>query len=73
MKTITYPLRLSEELFEKVQREAQLQQKELSEVLTDAINCGLPSLPPPSDSTVEVVADTWDRLGPAPEIDYDKL
>jgi hypothetical protein len=29
----------------------------------------LPSLP----SMDEIVADTWDKLGPAPEIDYDKL
>lgn len=23
--------------------------------------------------TVGVVADTWEKLGPAPEVDYDKL
>ena len=50
------------------QREAQLRQKELSDVVR--INLGLPVL---SVSTVEVVADTWEKLGPPPEIDYEKL
>ena len=24
-------------------------------------------------ASMEVVADTWEKLGPAPEVDYDKL
>ncbi|HEX5222760.1 MAG TPA: hypothetical protein VFZ59_24605 [Verrucomicrobiae bacterium] len=27
----------------------------------------------PESSTEDVVVDTWEKLGPAPDVDYDKL
>jgi hypothetical protein len=73
MKTITYPLRLPEDLYEKVEAEAQKRQQKLSEVFRDLIAYGFESLPPLPDETAKMIADTWEKLGPAPEIDYDKL
>ena len=72
MKTTTYPLRLSQPLLERVRSEAQRRNKKLSELFRDLIGYGLESLPPVPDTTA-AVADTWEKLGPAPEVDYDKL
>ncbi len=73
VKTITYPLRLNEEVLQKVKREAGRRRKKVSEIFRDIIDYGLPSLPPMSDETTEAIANTWERLGPAPDINYDKL
>ena len=72
MKTVTYPLRLTDKLYRRVRREADRRQKKLSELFREIIGCGLRALPPMQD-TSPMVADTWERLGPPPEIDYDKL
>ena len=32
-----------------------------------------PKVKPPPREMESIVADTWEKLGPAPEIDYDKL
>lgn len=73
MKTVTYPLRLSEDVFRKVKKEAERRRKKVSELFRDIIDYGLPSLPPLPNDNPETIADTWDKLGPAPEIDYGKL
>lgn len=73
MKTVTYPLRLNEAVFQRVKKEAGRRHKKVSELFRDIIAYGLPSLPPLPDETTETIADTWEKLGPAPEIDYDKL
>jgi hypothetical protein len=72
MKTVTYALRLDQELYEKVGVEADKRKKKLSEMLRDLITYGFKALPPLPD-TPEVVADTWEKLGPAPDVAYDKL
>ncbi len=71
MTTVTYPLRLPKELYRRVQAEAERRKKKLSETFRDLIAYGFASLPPLPDT--EVVADTWEKLGPAPDIVYDKL
>ena len=73
MKTITYPLRLPEDLYNRVQAEAAKRQKKLSEVFRDLIVYGFNALPPLPEESARMIADTWEKLGPAPEIDYDKL
>ncbi len=32
-----------------------------------------PKIRVPGPATEELVAETWEKLGPAPEIDYDKI
>lgn len=73
VKTITYPLRLNKEVFQRVKREAGRRHKKVSELFRDLIDYGLPSLPPLPDEATEAIADTWAKLGPAPDVDYDKL
>ena len=72
MKTITYLLRLDPPLLERVRSEAKRRNKKVSELFRDIIGYGLQSLPPVPD-TAAPVADAWEKLGPAPEVDYDKL
>ena len=38
----------------------------------DIIGYGLESLPPMPDMRA-VILDTWDKLGPAPEVNYDEI
>ena len=71
MKTITYPLRIPDSLYKRIQREAKLRNKKLAELLRDLISYGFDALPPAADT--QVIADTWDKLGPAPDVIYDKL
>ena len=73
VKTVTYPLRMSEAVLRKVKKEAGRRRKKVSELLREIIDYGLPSLPPLTNDNPETIADTWEKLGPAPEIDYGKL
>ena len=74
MKTVTYPLRLDKGTIQRVQLEAKRRRKSMADVFREAIGLGLPALPPIPDAGMDgLVADTWEKLGPAPEIDYDKL
>lgn len=73
MKTITYPLRLDAQLYRQVRQEAQRRRLKLADVFRTTISLGLSALPPLPDPMHKLIADTWEKLGPAPEIDYDKL
>ncbi len=66
MKTVVYPLRLPAGLYKRVQAEAGKRRKKVSELFREVILYGLPALPPLPD-TSQAVADTWAKLGPAPE------
>ena len=55
-----------------VEHEAERRKKKLSETFRDLIAYGFEALPPLPD-TSEAVADSWAKLGPAPDIAYDKL
>ena len=72
MKTVVYPLRLPAGLYKRVRVEASRRRKKVSEVFREVIQYGLPALPPLPD-TSRAVAETWEKLGPAPDIDYDQL
>jgi hypothetical protein len=72
MKTVSYTIRLDQETFERVEKEARRRKKSLADIFRDTITYGLPALPP-VPGMEGVIADTWEKLGPAPEIDYDKL
>lgn len=72
MKTVSYTLRLEKDIFDRLEKEARRRKKSLADIFRDTITFGLPALPP-IPGMENVVADTWDKLGPAPEIDYDQL
>jgi hypothetical protein len=72
MKTVSYTIRLDEETFERVEQEARRRKKSLADIFRETITYGLPALPP-LPGMESVIDDTWEKLGPAPEIDYDKL
>ena len=72
MKTVTYPLRLPKDLYKRVEIEAGRRKKKLSETFRDLISYGFKAMPSSPD-TSEVIAQNWDKLGPAPEVLYDKL
>jgi hypothetical protein len=74
VKTTTYPLRLDEGTVKRVQLEARRRKKSMADVFRETIGLGLLALPPLPDAGLDgLVADTWEKLGPAPEVDYDKL
>jgi len=74
MKTVTYPLRLDKKTMHRVALEAKRRRKSMADVFREAIGIGLPALPPPPEASLDgLVADTWEKLGPAPDIDYGKL
>ncbi len=72
MRTISYPVRFSQEEYAHLKCEAQRRKKTLAGLLRDLITYGLPALPPIPESN-EALQEVWDNLGPAPEILYDKL
>lgn len=72
VKTIVYPIRLSDEDYALVQREAARRKKTLADLFRDLITYGLPALPPMPEN-YEALGEAWDSLGPAPEVIYDKL
>jgi hypothetical protein len=71
MKTVTYPVRLKQDDYEKLVKEANRRQKPLADLFRDLVTYGLPALPPLPD--YEAAQEAWDSLGPAPEVVYDKL
>ena len=74
MKTVTYPLRLDKRTMQRVQLEAKRRKKSMADVFREAIGLGLPALPPIPEAGMDgLIAETWEKLGPAPEIDYGKL
>ena len=74
MKTVTYPLRLDTGTMRRIKMEAKRRKKNTAVLLREIIGVGLPALPPIPEAGMDgLIADTWEKLGPAPEIDYDKL
>jgi hypothetical protein len=71
MKNVTYPLELPKDLFERVQAVAERSKKELSATFRDLIIDGIATQPASAD--IAQVSDTWEKLGPAPDVLYDKL
>jgi hypothetical protein len=72
VKTVTYPLNIPEELLQKVQAEAELRKVEVAALFRDLIANGINSLPPFLDERSRFIAETWKKLGPAPNINYGK-
>jgi hypothetical protein len=74
MKTVTYWLRLDKRTMQRIEVEARRRQKSVAAVFREVIGFGLAALPrTPEVHEGYVIADTWEKLGPAPKINYDKL
>jgi hypothetical protein len=71
MKTVTYPVRIDQAVYDTLVQEAKRRQKSLADLFRDLISYGLPALPPVPD--YEAAAKAWISLGPPPEVLYDKL
>jgi len=71
VKTVTYPVRLTEGDYHLLLNEAKRRRKSLADLFRDLVVYGLPALPPIPD--YEAAQEAWDALGPAPEINYGKL
>ena len=72
MKTISYPVRCSEEEYAALKREAARRKKTLADLFRDLIRYGLPALPPVPEN-YEALQEVWDNLGPAPEVVHENL
>jgi hypothetical protein len=72
MKSVTYPVRFRKDEYDRLMAEARRRRKTLADLLRDLVTYGLPALPPPPDWE-SAILDTWDKLGPAPEVNYDQL
>jgi Ribbon-helix-helix protein, copG family len=71
-----YPLTLPDDLLDQVRRIAKETKLSMADVMRQAIRFGAPQVRKRlsvEEDMSEVAADTWDKLGPAPDIDYDKL
>ncbi len=72
VRTISYPVRFSEEEYATLKREAIRRKKTLADLIRDLIIYGLPALPPMPES-YEAVQEVWDNLGPTPEVIYENV
>lgn len=72
----TYPLALTDDLLEDVKRTAQETGLSQADAMRQALKFGLPQVRQrlsKEDDLAEVIAESWEKLGPAPEILWDKL
>ncbi len=72
MKTVTYPIRIEQADYDLLVKEAKRRKKSLADLFRDLIAYGLPALPAIPEP-YEAAQAAWESLGPAPEINYDKL
>jgi hypothetical protein len=76
MSMTTYPLGLPEDLMEEVKRTAAETHLSMADAMRQAIKFGLPQVREGvsgESDLAEAAAETWEKLGPAPTILYDKL
>lgn len=76
MGQITYPLGLPKELLAEVKRAAKETGLSTADVMRQAIKFGMPRLRramSTEEDFSEAAAETWEKLGPAPGVNYDKL
>ena len=76
MSQVTYPLGMPEELLKEVKNAAKDTGLSVADVMRQAIKFGVPrvrqSLSREEDMS-EAMADTWEKLGPAPRVNYDAI
>ena len=73
MSQVTYPLGLPKELLEQVKDAAKETGLSTADVMRQAIKLGVPRVRQAmsiEEDMSEVMADTWEKLGPAPRVNY---
>jgi hypothetical protein len=76
MASNTIPLAVPEELTAEVRRTASETGLSMADVMRQAMRLGLPLLNRAlsrEEDFAEAAADTWEKLGPAPSVNYDEL
>jgi hypothetical protein len=76
MGMTTYPLGLSKELLDEVKRTAKETGLSMADAMRQGLKRGLPQVRKAmsrEEDMSEAAADTWEKLGPAPTVLYDKL
>jgi hypothetical protein len=66
------PISMPEDLLEVVRLVAKETNLSQQDVIRQSVKLGLPKLRE-QFNLESLLADTWDKLGPAPEVNYDKL
>lgn len=72
----TYPLGMPEELLKEVKHAAKETGLSVADVMRQAIRIGVPRVRQAvsrEQDHAEAAADTWEKIGPAPTVLYDKL
>ena len=57
----------------EVEKLSATEQRELRRALTERVPISTDSFAPMAEADVQLVAGTWDKLGPSPEVDYEAL
>ena len=73
MSQITYPLGLPKDLLDEVKHAAKETGLSTADVMRQAIKFGIPKVRQAlsvEEDMSEVMADTWEKLGPAPRVNY---
>jgi hypothetical protein len=76
MSQVTYPLGMPKDLLQEVKDAAKETGLSTADVMRQAIKFGVPKVRQAmsaEEDFCEAAADTWEKLGPAPTINYDKL
>jgi len=76
MSKQAYPLTLPPDLAEQVRRTAKETRLSMADVMRQAVRLGMPRLRKglsQEEDFAEAAAETWEKLGPAPTILFDKL
>ncbi|HEX3799563.1 MAG TPA: ribbon-helix-helix protein, CopG family [Verrucomicrobiae bacterium] len=76
MSQITYPLGLSKDLLDEVEHTAKETGLSNADVIRQAIKFGIPQVRQTvshEEDISEALAETWEKLGPAPRINYDAI
>ena len=76
MSQVTYPLGLPKALLDEVKSAARETGLSTADVMRQAIKFGVPRVRQAmsaEEDMSEAMADTWEKLGPAPRINYDAI
>jgi hypothetical protein len=76
MSQVTYPLGMPKELLKEVKDAAKETGLSVADVMRQAIKFGVPRVRQGmsrEEDLSESLADTWEKLGPAPRVNYGEL
>jgi hypothetical protein len=76
MSMTTYPLPLPKELMDEVKRTAKETGLSMADAMRLGLQRGLPQVRRAlsrEEDFPEALADTWEKLGPAPRVNYDAI